>query len=76
MRCEAYFGVCNPICWGCNGPMALDCIECGVNSYRDFHGACVCNLDFIGDDCSVYNGQCDLKCQGCTGPDITECISC
>jgi len=66
---------CDARCNGCKGPTNLDCLNCAVNSSKNFQGACMCNSGWSGDDCSIFL-MCDSKCDGCTGTSEFDCIHC
>ena len=49
-----YSGKCDSKCaGGCSGPTAYECIGCVPNSTPNKYGACVCDRNWMGDDCSI-----------------------
>jgi hypothetical protein len=63
----------------CTGPGPVDCKVCGINSYRNLRGECVClpNYGYEGSDsngCNDYIGPCDETCLNCDGQD--DCTAC
>ena len=78
--CSKYYGKCDDLCVGCNGPDVDQCEVCRENAHRVTRteasndvsltlGDCTCNVGWGGDHCEVYEGPCWRYCIEETGDD-------
>jgi len=77
--CDDYTGKCDPRCEGCHGPTNSDCEECVVNHDETEwtnNGICICDTNWVLDDCSAWAGECHTVCDTCVGPLNTDCVGC
>ena len=76
-------GICDSKCKGCSGPSAFECMECVANAHINDFGACVCDANYIGEDCTIctldtsLSTSCNPKCYGgCSGSTDYDCYAC
>ena len=78
--CELFGGLCNPLCKGCFGPSAKECIKCIKNAERKYEHECACitsNSTVIPNQmCEIALVQCDPVCASCYGTSSSDCTQC
>jgi len=71
-----YSGECHPMCLGCYGPGANECVLCIPNADEDMTGACVCEIGWVDPSCTTWSQDCFHHCKTCTGPEEFDCFEC